>query len=452
LFRSRRFARLVLTLIAAGAVALAVAGCGYLKQGSLAVSQPEGIGSVRVHFAICTIGGSQFCGPNEETATVQYLLGIAVPPGATPPATFTATPQGAGAPIVFTRSEEVAPELAAASASEQKLFSEPHSAEEKAEFEAAQKLLGTLWPPSGLQGIGYISAPVSEVENNSAEWTIDADFGLPTTKGAPFAGPFGTGIAIGLREIGEKTPANRAVHCFRFEIGSAPQEGDALCSSSVLQGQLASNDLRVEAPTKPVSAFVGGSGQISFPLEFAGGSGSVSSFALSATTTAKGGKAKTSPTSFAPKIPNSTTHLSPKGTGKVTVSLPRGIKPGTYKVTLTAKAPQGGTATGVAKLKVTKPTLKLSGAKPNKSNGTATLKVKVPGAGKLTIGGSGVVPVKLKVKSKKAKTVKVTIAASGAAGAQLAGSGSAKLKVKATFKPTSGISVSKSKSIVLKLG
>jgi hypothetical protein len=173
---------------------------------------------------------------------------------------------------------------------------------------------------------------------------------------------------------------------------------------------------------------------------------------LSATTTAKGSKVKLASGSFTPKAPDSTTHLSPKGSGKVTVTLPRSVKPGTYKVTLTAKTPQGGTATGVAKLKVTKPTLKLGAVKPNGSNGTATMKVKVPGAGKLTIGGNGVAPVTLTVKSKKAKTVKVTIASSGAASAQLAGSGSAKVKVKATFKPTSGISVSKSKSVVLKLG
>jgi hypothetical protein len=44
------------------------------------------------------------------------------------------------------------------------------------------------------------------------------------------------------------------------------------------------------------------------------------------------------------------------------------------------------------------------------------------------------------------------ITPTGSAAAKLRSSGRVKLKAKATFKPTSGISVSKTKSIVLKLG
>ena len=173
------------------------------------------------------------------------------------------------------------------------------------------------------------------------------------------------------------------------------------------------------------------------------------SFALSATTSAKGGKAKLASKTFTPGAPDPTTHLSPTTPGKVTVSLPPKIKPKTYTVTLTATTPQGGIATGVAKLKVTKPKLKFGAAQLNTGKGTATLKVTVPGAGKLTIAGKGV--AKVKKKAKKKKTLKVKIAPTGSAGAQLDSSGSVKVKVKATFKPTSGISVSKTKSIVLKL-
>ena len=133
----------------------------------------------------------------------------------------------------------------------------------------------------------------------------------------------------------------------------------------------------------------------------------------------------------------------------MTVSLPKKIKPGTYKVTLTATTPQGGVTTGVAKLKVTKPKLKFGAVKLDPAKGTATLKVKVPSGGKLTIAGKGV--AKVKKKAKKKKTLKVKIASTGSASAQLGSSGSVKVKVKATFKPTSGISVSKTKSIVLKL-
>ena len=57
-------------------------------------------------------------------------------------------------------------------------------------------------------------------------------------------------------------------------------------------------------------------------------------FALSATTTAKGGKAKTASASFTP--------AGQTGSDKVTVSVPKKTKPGTYQVTLTAQTPQGG--------------------------------------------------------------------------------------------------------------
>ncbi len=134
MFRSRRFVKPVLALIAIGAVALVASGCALVKPGSVTVSQPQGIGSVRVHFALCTIGGS-FCGPNEENESIQYLAGIAAPPGSVPPASFTAAPIGGGTPIVFTRNEEVAPEIAASSVVLQKTLSEATSPEEKEEAE-----------------------------------------------------------------------------------------------------------------------------------------------------------------------------------------------------------------------------------------------------------------------------------------------------------------------------
>jgi hypothetical protein len=51
----------------------------------------------------------------------------------------------------------------------------------------------------------------------------------------------------------------------------------------------------------------------------------------------------------------------------------------------------------------------------------------------------------------KAKTLKLKIAPAAKAKARLAANGSFRVKVKATYQPTSGISVSKTKSLVLKL-
>lgn len=67
----------------------------------------------------------------------------------------------------------------------------------------------------------------------------------------------------------------------------------------------------------------------------------------------------------------------------------------------------------------------------------------------MTIAGKGVSKVSKRVK--KAKTIAVRIASTGVASALLSKAGSVRLRVRATFKPTSGIAVSKPKSIVLEL-
>lgn len=445
MFRGRRLAKPVFALIAVALLAFVIAGCAYFKTGSLTGSQPAGIGPVRVHFALCT-AGEGVCTPNEATNTVQYLIGIAVPPGSTPPASFTAAPLKGGAPIVFTRNDEVASQMAASAASLQKLYEEA-SPTEKEQVEAIKTLLGTAWPPSGMQGVGYISAPVTETKGANLEWSVDTEFGLPA--GSPYTGPFGAAIDYGFREVTEKQPASRPVHCVSYEKGATPAEGDAFCGGTLQQAQIGTSDLTIAAPKKTPQAFVGGSGQVNFPLHLASTAASAPTFSLSATTTAKGGKPKLASKTFKPGAADASTHLAPTGTGKVTVSVPRSIKPKTYNVTLTATTPQGASVTGTAKLKVVKPKLKLSVGKINAANGTTTLKVKVPGAGKLTVSGKDI--VKVTKKTKKAKTLKVTIKPNAAASARLNSAGSAQIKVKATFKPTSGISVSKTKGVVLLL-
>jgi hypothetical protein len=403
--RGRCFVKPAIALLAAGALALAASGCAFVKPNSLAVSQPQGIGPVRVHFNLCTfkLGSSEeVCGLNEADQSLQYLAGIAVPPGSVPPTTFTAVPVGGGAPIVFTRNDEVATEIAAASVTMQEALEKipPENPEEAALLE---QVFGRRWPPSGLQGVGYLSAPVQEVKGATGAWSVDADFGLPTAAdGGPFPGPFATAIAWGAREVTASQPGSRPVRCTRVEGEKFEQkEGEALCSGGIQQAQIGTADLRIAAPAKPGKAFVGGSAELAFSLKFAAtAAAAVPTFALSATTTLKGGKTKLGSPSFTPGPPNPT--------GKVTVSVPSKAKPGTYSVTLTATTPQGGTATQVAKLKVTKPKLKLSGVKVNAAKGTATLEVKVPSGGRLTIAGKGV--AKLKKKAKKAKTLKVKIA------------------------------------------
>ncbi|HEY1354814.1 MAG TPA: hypothetical protein VGF09_00720, partial [Solirubrobacterales bacterium] len=421
MLRDRRLVKPLVALLAVSVVVLGVSGCAFPKQNSLALSQPQGIGSVRVHFNLCTLGAGTACGPNEENESVQFLAGIAVPPGSVPPATLTATPVGGGSPIVFTRNEEVAREITASSAvinaALQKAAGEAETPMEKEILELIKGAFGSgSWPPSGLQGVGYLSAPVQEAEGANGEWSVDADFGLPTpAAGSPFAGPFGTAIAYGFRVVSPSQPASRPIHCTTIE--PPPQESDAFCSGSLQQAQLGTADLKIAGPAKPGQAFVGGSGKVAFSLKYAGTPPAVPSFALSATTTAKGGKAKPASTTFTP--------AGPTGTGKVTVSVPKSTKPGTYQVTLTAATPQGGTAVGVGKLKVTKPTLKFNGVKLDTGKGTATLKVKVPSGGSLTVTGKGI--AKVKKKAKKAMTLKVKITPTGSTSGELEKAGSLKV-------------------------
>lgn len=448
--RLRRPAKPLIALLAFAGLVVALSGCVYFKPNSLSLSQPGGIGSVRVHFVLCTIGSNVACEPNTAEGTAQYLLGIAVPPGSTPPQTVTATPVSGGNSIVFTLNEEVSKEIAGASAGvARELEKTGGTPKEEEEREEVKRFYGGAWPPSGLQGVGYLSAPVQEVKGQLLEWSVDADFGLPTAGSSPFTGPFATGIAIGLRVVNPESPASRPVHCVRIEeIESSPKD-PALCAGSSQQAQLGTSDLKIAGPSKATEVFVGGSGPVKFKLNYATTGTTIPSFALKGKTSLKGGKASIpSGASFVPGAVDPTSHRAKTATSEVKVTAPKNAKPGTYEVTLTATAPQGGTATSVAKVKVVKPKLKLGGVKLNKANGTATLTVKVPGAGTLTVSGKDI--VKAKKKAKKAKKLKITVKTKGATKAQLEQTGKAKVKAKLSFKPKSGITVKKTKSLTLK--
>jgi hypothetical protein len=97
--------------------------------------------------------------------------------------------------------------------------------------------------------------------------------------------------------------------------------------------------------------------------------------------------------------------------------------------------------------------------KLNKKKGTAILLVKVPGAGTLTLTGSGVVkerPARRALAARApvrtvggAGTVKLLVKAKGKAKRKLNQKGNAKVKVKVTFIPTGGVAASHTKTIRL---
>jgi hypothetical protein len=434
----RRLSKPLAVLVAMVALALVLSACAFFKEGSLSVSQPGGIGAARVHFVLCTEPGEAEkaeppCNEDKTEGEVQFLLGIAVTPGSSAPSTITATPSGGGAPIVFTRNDEVTAQIAAGTAALHKIAAEEEPPEE---IEA--------WPPPGLEGIGYLSGVVVETKGPTIEWSVDAEFGLPSAAdGSPFVGPFKASPALGIRAIGPEASADRPPKCISSE---ELKPTEAICLPSEEEAQVGTSDLRIAAPpTAPV--YVGGQATLPFGLNFGSTAPTAPSFTLSATSNLPGAAVALSSSTFAPPPLDPSTHRS-SGSDTVTLTVPSTAKPGIYEVTLTAKAPLGGTATQVAKFEVTKPKLKIGKVKLNKGNGTAKLSVGVPSAGTLTVSGKGI--VKAKLSAKGPKTLKVTIKAKGKAKAKLASTGKAKVKAKVAFKPSNGAAVTKTKSITLK--
>lgn len=124
------------------------------------------------------------------------------------------------------------------------------------------------------------------------------------------------------------------------------------------------------------------------------------------------------------------------------------FKPGKHSATLTVTSNCGSTATTTASFKVAKP-FKFGKVKTNAKKGTATIKVNVLGAGKLTLSGKGL--KKQKKSLKKAGKVTLTVKPNGKTQSKLARSGKAKVKAVVAFKPQGGKSLKQKKNVVLKL-
>lgn len=421
---ARRLSKPAVLLVAVIGLALALSACAFLKEGSLSASQPGGIGPVRVHFVICTEPEGATCTPNETEQQTQYLLGIAVPQGSSAPATITAAPSGGAAPIVFSRNDQVAAEIAAVTSGS----AEP-------------------WPPAGMQGVGYLSDVVSEVKGPTIEWSVDADFGLPAAAdGGSSVGPFRAWPALGIRLVNAENPPDRPIHCYRPESEDPPTESEAVCSPGEEEVQIGTSDLKIGSAAT-ATAYVGGQTTLQFGLDFGSTATSLPSFNVTAGSTLAGAGLTVSAPTFTPAAPAADTHRS-SGSETVTVTVPSTAQPGVYDVTLTATTAQGVSISQVGKLEVTKPVLRLGKVKLNKAKGTATLSVGVPSAGTLTATGKKI--AKVQRKPTGAATLKLTIKAKGKAKRLLGEKGKAKVRAKITFTPSSGAPVTKSKAIVLK--
>jgi hypothetical protein len=424
--------RIPLLIVIVGLAALIVSGCGgFFKPGSLQVSQPTGLGPVRVHFNTCNLGEDESdgvpCGPVETGETqpveLEHMIVLAIPAGATAPATVTEVGIGGGAPtIVLTRSDQVGAAFAA--------------------FRPEPEEMHAPWPPpAGSQIVGYISGVISESLVDRFEWSVDPEFTIPA--GAPFP----ITVATGARAVeGEKYSADRPVNCGSESLAEL-EENATFCEIGEAK-TTGTSELHIAAPAA-ASAFLGGTATLSFPLEGLTSASPVPTFALTATSSLTGATASPTQPTYVPTGVDPSTHRAAAASGGVTVTVPKTAAPGTYAVTLIATAPGGGVVSQTGSLVVAKPKLKFGKVKLNTAKGTATVTVTVPGAGTLTASGKGIVRAQKKASAPKA--LKLLIKAKGKTAKALAATGSAKLNAKFKFKPSSGIAVTQAKKLTLKL-
>jgi hypothetical protein len=424
-----------LIAIAVALLAVVLSACAVYKPESFSASQPGGIGSVRLHLALCTARLGEepefvaACKPSGEENEAQQILAFAVPKGSTVPQSFSAAPTSTGPTLAFSRNQEVS----------------ERTAELKPDEEGKP-----AWPPAGDEVVGYLSNTFITHEGDNLEWSLNADFGLPAgADGGSFNTAYATGLVTGFRYVEEPSlPASRPIDCHENHLPEYDY-GECFITEELAIGV---SDLKL-APEQAAAApvFVGGQVKVPFKLDFASTTGTVApNFTLGGTTTVPKGSASPTEPTFTPTPVDPTSHRS-SALKTLAVKVPARAKPGTYQATLTAATSSGGGASGTATIVVSKPKIKLGKLSLNKAKGTATLAVTVPSAGTLTLSGKGLAKVKGKAKGTKPKVLRLTVRASGKGKSKLRETGALKAKAKVSFKPTSGAAVSKSRSLKLKL-
>ncbi len=428
--------RYLIILGAFAALLLGLSACAAYKPETLTVSQPAGVGPVRIHLVLCANseeGGSSEvkCEGAEATETEQSILLVSVPKGWTAPASFEAPSPTHGPTLRYTRNQEVA---------ENYEFTEESSEGKKTEF-----------PPPGYEYVGYLSAVYEETEGEKNEWEVNIDVAPPAV-GAPYGGTFRTEFAWGWRNVseaeveGKKHPADRPVDC--DENNPAKEEVFTFCEEIADEVEGPVTDLRV-AGAASVSVPVGGKATLDFPLAAASTvTNPAPGFTLTAATSIPGGSATPVEPTYSPAY-DGTTHQGAAAVRAVAVTMPPTTPPGTYTVTLAAHAPAGGTVANTGQIVVGQLSLGLGKAKRNLKKGTATVTVQVPAAGTLLVSGKGV--AKVTKSAPAAGTLKVTVRAKGKAKKQLKKKGKARVKPNFVFTPANGAQVARPKPLILRI-
>jgi hypothetical protein len=415
----RNHRKSALALAAAAILAVALSGCALFKPGSLRLAQPGGIGPVSVHFELCTKAQGEPCETNKTEGQSQYMLGIAIPKGASAPQTLRAESLS-GAAIAYIRNEEVT----------------------QAIDEVSRKELGQPWPPPGTDAVGYLSAVFNEEPGSVREWAINANFGLPGGA-APFVGPFRTVVIVGWRRVDGTHSADRSVNCYE---PAGMSDANAICAEGE-EKEFGTADLRIGAHQPVTRVFVGGRVRVPFDFDFASTAATQPTFSFSPSSNLPGAILTPVTDGFATGPLPADTHLI-RSSAAVTVQAPNDAEPGTYDVTLTGTASGGASTPAVAKLQVVKATLRVGRPKLNRKRGTALLPVTVPDGGILTLKGRGV--RSLQRRPQGARTLRIPIKARGRAKDRLARTGAARVFAQLEYKPVPGVPATARKAIVLR--
>jgi len=358
--------RLPLLALAGLVLVLALGGCTTIKPGSVALTQPAGIGPLNLRLTLCTTAASEVpaavCLPAPSNVQGQMLAGLIVPSGTTAPATIVAAPGPGATPTTFTRSQEVG-----------------------AAFSAAATPPGSV-PPPGFEIVGYISGVVGEVEGQTAEWALSAELRQPVSvDGGSYGLPFTTAVRSGWREVTPAFPATRPVVCLTpadLEAESPIPPERAICDLSTGAGNevtLGISDLKLKAPVPTVVA-PGAKVKVPFVLDFASSANPLPQFTLTASSKLPGAKVSVSNSSFSRGPSNPANNRAPATTRQAIVEVPASARLGSYELGFTATAAQGGLVAATTQLVV----------KPNGKTG-----VVVPKKVKASVASSKGIPVTL---------------------------------------------------------
>jgi hypothetical protein len=343
------------TALTAAVAAVVLAGCGVGFYTFPTSSQEATIGPVAVNLDLCVAGGEAGdecqAGPISNSGEpVQLLLAFMVPKGTSTPASFDGSPD----PSDLTD-----------------LSSSPITSLTLTRSTAYTDAIQTaITPNPGEEWVGYVSQYVNYNDTGTTDQILTAtpDFGLPAGKnGGAFGGPFNYQLLLGAlfwdpNSSAETTPPTTTTYI----CGTTPADAESgqsepaspptgtpydeeICVFNYWPATIGRvdpitiNDAGI-LPGKRVTVSPGNGARLSFTFEY-DGSAPHAAFKLSASTTVKHAGAHSVLSSITP-------HGTTSKKDTVTVNVPARTKRGTYKVTLTAKLPNGQSRTATAEIKV----------------------------------------------------------------------------------------------------